>query len=108
MLQSVLGIAFMPEADYGTSTRWLTVILVDPGEFGANSDAIRRHLETSNIEARPVWKPMHLQPIFSGVARYRGEVSEGIFNRGLGLPSGSEMNKTDVARVVETLIATPR
>ena len=58
------GIEFMPEAPYGKSSRWLTVILITPEEFGANREAIQQALEEENIEARPLWKPMHLQPVF--------------------------------------------
>jgi len=59
------GIEFMPEADYGKSNRWLTVILITPEEFGADRETVRLALEAENIEARPVWKPMHLQPVFN-------------------------------------------
>ena len=63
-LGDVPGISFMPEAPYGQSNRWLTVILVDPDAFGADREEIRLALEAENIESRPVWKPMHLQPVF--------------------------------------------
>ena len=56
------GIAFMPEAPWGRCNRWLTVITVDPAQFGADREAIRLALEAENIEARPVWKPMHRPP----------------------------------------------
>ena len=55
----------MPEADYGRCNRWLTVILITPEEFGADKEMVRLALEAENIEARPVWKPMHLQPVFN-------------------------------------------
>ena len=67
------GIEFMPEAPYGRSNRWLTVILVNPEEFGVDGETIRLALEAENIEARPVWKPMHLQPVFDS----RGQRMEG-------------------------------
>ncbi len=63
-LGGVPGIKFMPEADYGRSNRWLTVILITPEEFGADREIVRLALEAENIESRPVWKPMHLQPVF--------------------------------------------
>ncbi|MCK4527525.1 DegT/DnrJ/EryC1/StrS family aminotransferase [candidate division WOR-3 bacterium] len=63
-LGNVPGIEFMPEASYGKSNRWLTVILITPEEFGADRETVRLALEEENIEARPVWKPMHLQPVF--------------------------------------------
>jgi dTDP-4-amino-4,6-dideoxygalactose transaminase len=98
-LDGLPGIAFMPEAAYGTGTRWLTVITVDPASFGADREAIRLALEAVNIESRPVWKPMHLQPVFAGARRIGGAVAEGIFADGLCLPSGSAMSEADVARV---------
>ena len=94
------GIAFMPEAPWNRCTRWLTCILVDPAAFGADREAIRLALEAENIEARPVWKPMHLQPVFAACDRFGGEVSEDLFNRGLCLPSGSNLTEADLERVV--------
>jgi dTDP-4-amino-4,6-dideoxygalactose transaminase len=64
-LGSIPGIEFMPEAPYGRSNRWLTVILITPEEFGADKEEVRLALEAENIEARPVWKPMHMQPVFN-------------------------------------------
>ena len=69
-LNSIDGFGFMPEADYGRSTRWLTVLTVDPGKCGISRDDIIDALEAENIEARPVWKPMHLQPLFRGCCYY--------------------------------------
>ena len=94
------GISFMPEAPWNRCTRWLTCILVDPAAFGADREAIRLSLEAENIEARPVWKPMHLQPVFASCDRFGGEVAEDLFNRGLCLPSGSNLTEADLARVV--------
>ena len=94
------GISFMPEAPWNRCTRWLTCILVDPAVFGADREAIRLALEAENIEARPVWKPMHLQPVFAACDRFGGEVAEDLFNRGLCLPSGSNLTDADLARVV--------
>ena len=59
------GIEFMPEASYGKSNRWLTVVLITPDKFGADREDVRLALEAENIESRPVWKPMHLQPVFN-------------------------------------------
>lgn len=94
------GIEFMPEAPWNRCTRWLTCILVDPAEFGADREAIRLALEAENIEARPVWKPMHLQPVFAGYDKFGGEVAEDLFNRGLCLPSGSNLTEGDLERVI--------
>jgi pyridoxal phosphate-dependent aminotransferase EpsN len=97
------GITFMPEADYGTSNNWLTCILVDPDAFGADREAIRLSLEALDIEARPVWKPMHLQPYYAGDPVYGGDVSARLFEQGLCLPSGSALTADDQARVVAGL-----
>ncbi len=97
------GIEFMPEAPYGRCTRWLTVILVDPEAFGADREAVRLALEAANIESRPLWKPMHLQPVFQGCRTVGGGVSENLFQRGLCLPSGTAMTDADLARVVEVI-----
>ena len=105
-LGNVSGIEFMPEAPYGRSNRWLTVILITPEEFGADREEVRLALEAENIEARPVWKPMHLQPVF-GCAKARvvgGGVSEDLFERGLCLPSGTAMTGEDLARVIDTIL----
>jgi dTDP-4-amino-4,6-dideoxygalactose transaminase len=103
------GIEFMPEASYGRSNRWLTVILITPEAFGADREEVRLALEAENIESRPVWKPMHVQPVFRGQGgRYRtraigGEVAEGLFRRGLCLPSGTAMSKEDLDRIVSVI-----
>ena len=97
------GISFMPEAPWNRCTRWLTCILVDPAAFGADREEIRLALEAENIEARPVWKPMHLQPVFAACDRFGGEVAEDLFNRGLCLPSGSNLSESDLERVVEVV-----
>ena len=93
------GLTFMPEADYNRATRWLTVVQIDAEKFGATPDEIRLALEQENIEARPVWKPMHLQPVFAGCRVRGGSVSEGIFRNGLCLPSGTAMTEEDIQRV---------
>jgi len=107
-LGGVPGITFMPEAPYGRGSRWLTVIQVDPTEFGATAEDIRLCLERHNIESRPVWKPMHLQPLFAHARRVGGAIAEKLFHRGLCLPSGSALAEGDIARVVGALLATPR
>ena len=97
------GVSFMPEAPWNRCTRWLTCILVDPAQFGVDREAIRLALEAENIEARPVWKPMHLQPVFADCDRFGGEVAEDLFNRGLCLPSGSNLSEDDLQRVVDVV-----
>ena len=102
---AVPGIEFMPEAPYGRSTRWLTCVTIDPEAFGATREDIRRRLEAMNIEARPVWKPMHLQPVFSGCRFRGGEVSRDLFERGLCLPSGSSLTEENRARVATEVLS---
>jgi dTDP-4-amino-4,6-dideoxygalactose transaminase len=108
LLADVRGIAFMPEPDDGTSNCWLTCITVDKADFGADREEIRLALEAEDIEARPVWKPMHLQPVFAGHAMFGGDVSARLFALGLCLPSGSAMTDDDQDRVVTTLLALRR
>jgi pyridoxal phosphate-dependent aminotransferase EpsN len=94
------GIEFMPEASWGMHSRWLTTLTIDPESFGTDREALRLALEAENIEARPVWKPMHLQPLFAGAPSIGGEVAADLFERGLCLPSGSSLTETDLDRVV--------
>lgn len=107
-LADVPGIKFMPEAPYGKSTRWLTCMTINPDEFGADRETIRIALEKENIESRPVWKPMHLQPLFNGCEIYGGKVSEELFEKGLCLPSGTAMTEEDMNRVTEIILGLRR
>ena len=95
------GIDFMPESSGSHSTRWLTCLLIDPVLFGCDSESVRVALEAENIEARPVWKPMHLQPVNADCRVRGGSVSEELFQRGLCLPSGSNLSENDLQRIVE-------
>jgi dTDP-4-amino-4,6-dideoxygalactose transaminase len=97
------GLNFMPEAPWGRHTRWLTTLTIDPLEFGLGRERVRLALEAENIEARPVWKPMHLQPVFAGCEAVGGSVAEDLFERGLCLPSGSNLIEADLERVVEVI-----
>jgi dTDP-4-amino-4,6-dideoxygalactose transaminase len=94
------GISMMPEAPYGTGNRWLTCITIDPERFGATREDVRIALERENIESRPVWMPMHMQPLFRSTAVYGGSVSERLFKDGLCLPSGSNLNVEDQQRII--------
>jgi dTDP-4-amino-4,6-dideoxygalactose transaminase len=100
---SLPGIEVMPEALYGRSNCWLTCITVDPHLFGGTREDLRQQLELSNIESRPVWKPMHLQPAFAGCRVRGGATSERLFEHGLCLPSGSSLTPKDRERVVDTI-----
>jgi len=107
-LSDMPGVEFMPEAPYGKSNRWLTVILIDPDRFGADREDVRLALEKKNIESRPVWKPMHMQPVFKGCRMVGGNVSESLFKQGLCLPSGTAMTKEDFDRVVGVIQETAK
>jgi len=99
------GIEFAPEARFGRATFWLTCLAIDPDRFGATREDIRVHLEKQDIEARPVWKPMHLQPVFAGCRVRGGAVAEELFAKGLCLPSGSSLTHADRQKVIEGVLA---
>lgn len=101
LLGELPGINFMPETPPGRCNRWLTVILIDETEFGATPEQVRLALDAENIEARPVWKPMHLQPVFRSWRIRGGRVSEHLFRIGLCLPSGTAMTPSDIERVAD-------
>ena len=121
-LQDIDGIEFMAEAPFGKSNCWLTVILISPEKFGTDREKVRLALEAENIEARPIWKPMHLQPVFQCQAQHSllkaqsdsikrvsaramgGAVAEDLFKRGLCLPSGTAMTDEDIQRVVSVVL----
>ena len=108
LLGDVAGLSFMPEAKYGTTNAWLTCVVVDPDAFGADREAVRLALEAEDIEARPLWKPMHLQPVFAANHAFGGDVSARLFERGLCLPSGSSLTEDDQDRVVEIVLRARR
>ncbi len=105
LLADTPGISFMPEAGYNRANRWLTVILIEPEKFGAGPSAIRERLEKENIESRPVWKPMHLQPVFRDCRIRGGGVSEELFAKGLCLPSGTAMSDAEVKMIAELILS---
>ena len=105
-LKNIEGIRFMPEIENGKSTRWLSVVLMENINHDKIEDIIRSFSE-ENIEVRPIWKPMHLQPVFEGEAfYYNGQkpISASLFEHGLCLPSGSDLSKNDLNRIIELLI----
>lgn len=102
-LGSLPGLTFMPEAPWGRHTRWLTTLTIDAAEFGTDREAVRFALDAESIEARPVWKPMHLQPVFADLESCGGGVAESLFTHGLCLPSGSDLTTTDLERVTEVI-----
>jgi len=102
-LESLPGLAMMPEASCGRGNRWLSVVTVDTGRFGAEPEEIRLALEAENIESRPVWKPMHQQPVFRECrSRLRG-VADRLFRTGLCLPSGTSLEEEALSLVVEII-----
>jgi len=103
LLSDVPGLSFQPEAPWGRSNGWLTCILINKKEFGATREDIRLALEAENIESRPIWKPMHMQPVFKRCEFIGDKVAENIFRDGLCLPSGSAMNDNDIERVVHVI-----
>ncbi|MFN6468144.1 MAG: DegT/DnrJ/EryC1/StrS family aminotransferase [Nostoc sp. SerVER01] len=102
-LKNLPGIEFMPEANYGYATRWLTCITIDSEAFGTNREQLRLALIEQQIESRPVWKPLHMQPIFAECECFGGAVAEDLFARGLCLPSGSNLTDQDLEIVISQI-----
>lgn len=102
-LNNVAGLTFSPEVSGMKANRWLTTVLIDPAIAGFDREQARLMLETQNIESRPLWKPMHMQPVFNDAPRRGGHVAAAAFERGLCLPSGSAMTRDDVDRVAGLL-----
>jgi len=104
-LSGVEGVQFQSEPnDNYYSNYWLTAILVDPEILGVTREDIRLELLRCNIEARPLWKPMHLQPIFQGAPFFGGGISESLFDQGLCLPSGSNLSAREKGRIQSSLL----
>jgi len=101
------GVDFLTEAEGHRSTYWLTCLLLDEERLGVRPEDVRQHLESKNIEARPVWKPMHLQPIFKDCDVIGGTVAEDLFRRGLCLPSGSSLSAQKQRAVIDEFVKTP-
>ncbi len=97
------GISLMPQAPYGLHTNWLSCFLIDEEKFGCTRDELIRRLDASDIESRPVWKPMHLQPLYQRAERYGGEVAEDLFRRGICLPSSSSLTLEAQLHVVNAV-----
>jgi len=94
------GISLMPQAPYGLHTNWLSVFLIDEKAFGCTRDELIAVLDAAGIESRPVWKPMHLQPLYSGCKCYGGEVAADLFRWGICLPSSSSLTLEEQGRVI--------
>lgn len=103
-LESIPGIGVQQNpSTHFNSNFWLTTILIDPKQTGFDREQLRLRLEEENIESRPLWKPMHLQPVFASYPYYGGSVAERLFERGLCLPSGSALSDNDIARVIKVI-----
>lgn len=85
------GIVLMPQAPYGLHTNWLSCFLISETEFGLSRDSLINLLREAEVESRPLWKPMHLQPLYAGCSTYGGQVAEDLFTRGICLPSSSSL-----------------
>ena len=97
------GLEPMPEAPFGLNTRWLSCFLVDEARLGASRDELIHALAAENAEGRPVWKPMHLQPLYEKCERYGGDVGADLYRRGLCLPSSSSLGREEQAVVIEAV-----
>lgn len=97
------GVEMMPEAPGCRSNRWLTCLTLDPSLQPVGAHGLCDALSSQDIEARPVWKPMHLQPMFAGVGCIRGQRAEELFEHGVCLPSGSSLTPSQQARVIEAV-----
>lgn len=94
------GINLMPQAVYGLHTNWLSCFLVDESAFGVSRDALIAALDEANVESRPVWKPMHLQPLYQDCECHGGNVAADLFARGICLPSSSSLSEEDQLYVI--------
>jgi dTDP-4-amino-4,6-dideoxygalactose transaminase len=103
-LEKIDGITLVEEPDQSYfSNHWITTILIDPSKIRISRELLQKELEHENIETRPLWKPMHLQPVFSSCPAYLNGTSEELFTKGLCLPSGSNMSDNDQERVLNTI-----
>jgi pyridoxal phosphate-dependent aminotransferase EpsN len=97
------GFTPQPEASWGLHTRWLSVFSIDPTEVPVTPEDVVRELDRENIEARPVWRPMHMQPVFEGAQSVGGAVAQRLFETGICLPSSSSLPEEDQRRVIESV-----
>lgn len=99
------GVALQPEAPWGVHSRWLSVVYLDSVDCPVRPAQLIAALDERNIEARPVWRPMHTQPMFAQAARVGGSVAESLYARGVCLPSSSSLTTEDQDRVIDAMRA---
>lgn len=106
-LAHISGLEFMPEADFGRSNRWLTTLTIDENQTGVTVNDLLNAFEDHNIEGRPVWKPLHLQPVFKDCLYFTHEenrsVSDELFAQGVCLPSGSSLTEEEQDKVIQVM-----
>jgi len=102
-LEQIPGFTFAPQAPFGLHTNWLSCMLIDPELAPIDRDAVIAALAAVNIEGRPVWKPMHMQPLFEEIECFGGDVARELFETGICLPSSSSLSHEDQDRVIETI-----
>jgi dTDP-4-amino-4,6-dideoxygalactose transaminase len=103
IFNGIEGIKILKENSNSFSNAWLSCILIDPKKTGFSREKLRLAFEKNNIEARPLWKPMHLQPIFKNFPAYLNGVSEQLFSQGLCLPSDTNMKENEFKRVKKVI-----
>jgi pyridoxal phosphate-dependent aminotransferase EpsN len=101
--EDLRGITFMPQSPHGIHTNWLSCFLIDERSFGRSRDSLIALLDAAGVESRPVWKPMHLQPLYENASRFGGDVAEDLFHRGICLPSSSSLTFDDQMRVIDLI-----
>ncbi len=103
-LNDLKGLSFLKEPDGHFSNRWLTTIVIDPSlSSGVTRERVRLSLDADNIESRPLWKPLHMQPVFKYAEYFGSNVAEDLFQHGLCLPSGSNLSQSDLSRIVKII-----
>ncbi len=100
------GLDMMPVGKGVEPNYWLTCVVVDPSPAGVGREDVRLALEALNVESRPVWKPLHLQPLYRDARSVGGKVAEEIFEHGLCLPSGSSLSRSDQERIIAVVLET--
>jgi len=104
-LADIPALSLMPQASFGLHTNWLSVFLVEATGGGPDRDALIRALDQANVESRPVWKPMHLQPLFRDAETIGGDVAADLFARGICLPSSSNLTPDEQGHVIRAIRA---